>query len=127
MNWEVEFREVYNFVKVATSGKFTLEDHLSMIEDIVSRGFWKPGMDVFFDNRELHFVNTDIETMRRASANHQQNNKRIGDGKTAILMKSLPDFGRGRQFELLSSGKISAKLKIFLEEENAVEWLCEKA
>lgn len=126
MNWEVEFREEHNFVKVATSGKFTLEDHLSMIEDIVSRGFWKPGMDVFFDNRQLHFVNTDIETMRNASGNHQRNNKRIGDGKTAILMKSLTDFGRGRQFELLSTGKISAKLKIFLEEENALEWLINK-
>ena len=111
---------------IKTAGTFSIEDHVRMIEDIVTREFWKPGTDIFFDHRNLQFGKTDIELMRSASANHKKYDKLIGNGRAAILMKSLTDFGRGRQFELLSSDKISAKLRIFLEEEKAVDWLSEK-
>ena len=123
MNWIAEYIKDKEFVTVVTSGNFSLEDHARMIEDIVSRKFWKPGTDVLFDNRGLEFGQTDIEAMRRASTNHKENDDLIGDGKAAILMKSLTDFGRGRQFELLASGKVSAKLKIFTDETAALTWI----
>lgn len=126
MNWKVENREDKDFVKVATSGNFTIEDHEKMITDIVSRDFWTPGKDVFFDNRDLNFGQTSVEIMKRASENHQRYDKSIGNGKTAILMKSLVDFGRGRQFELLSSDNVSARLRIFMDEQDALNWLAEK-
>lgn len=125
MNWEVEHRAHRAFVIIKTAGTFSIEDHMRMIEDIVTRDFWKPGTDIFFDHRNLQFGKTDIELMRSASANHKKYDKLIGDGRAAILMKSLTDFGRGRQFELLSSDKISAKLRIFLEEKAALEWISE--
>ncbi len=80
-------------------------------------------MNVLFDHRNLNFGLTDISVFKRASSNHEQNDERIGDGKAAILMKSLSDFGRGRQFELVSEGKVSAKLRIFRDEQEAVNWL----
>lgn len=123
MNWVVEHREHRAFVTIKTAGTFSIEDHMRMIEDIVTRDFWKPGTDIFFDHRNMQFGKTDIELMRSASANHKKYDKLIGDGRAAILMKSLTDFGRGRQFELLSSDKISAKLRIFLEEKAALEWI----
>lgn len=126
MNWVVEHRENRAFVTIKTAGTFSIEDHVRMIEDIVTREFWKPGTDIFFDHRNMQFGKTDIELMRQATANHKKYDKLIGNGRAAILMKSLTDFGRGRQFELLSSDKISAKLRIFLEEEQAVDWLSEK-
>jgi len=126
MNWVVEQRENKAFVTIKTAGTFSIEDHVRMIEDIVTREFWKPGTDIFFDHRNMQFGKTDIELMRQATANHKKYDKLIGNGRAAILMKSLTDFGRGRQFELLSSDKISAKLRIFLEEEKAVDWLSEK-
>ncbi|MEP6903311.1 MAG: hypothetical protein ABJA66_16405 [Actinomycetota bacterium] len=94
-----------------------------MIEDIVSRNFWKKGLDVLFDHRKLDFGFTDVDFMKQASRNHEKNDERIGDGKAAILMKSLADYGRGRQFELLASDNINAKLCIFLDEKAAVDWL----
>ena len=125
MDWIAEYKKDKPFATVVTAGEFTLEDHARMIEDIVSRDFWKPGLDVLFDHRKLHFGFTTVEIMKRASANHERNDERIGDGKAAILMKSLVDFGRGRQFEMVASDKVSARLKIFMDEESAVNWLLE--
>lgn len=123
MNWEVFKPEEQPFVTVVTNGNFNIKDHLKMIEDVVSRDFWLPGMNVFFDHRKLNFGSTDITIFRGASANHAQNDERIGDGKAAILMKSIADFGRGRQYELITDPKVSAKLRIFLDEREALQWL----
>src|SRR5689334_5507182 len=111
MDWIAEYKNDKPFATVVTAGEFDLVDHARMIEDIVSRDFWRPGLDVLFDHRNLNFGFTTTETMKRASANHEKNDDRIGDGKAAILMKSLVDFGRGRQFEMIASDKVSAKLK----------------
>ena len=123
MNWTVEKLENPQYVRVITDGEFSARDQLKMIEDITSRDFWRPGMDVLFDHRHLDFGSTDINLMRQAGNNHVQYNDKIGNGKAAILMKSLPDFARGRQFELLTESKVSAKLRIFKDEKEAVEWL----
>lgn len=127
MNWIAEYRKDRSFVTVVTNGDFTLEDHEKMIKDIVSREFWQPGTDVFFDHRKLNFGQTSIDLMKRASANHHENDELIGDGRAAILMKSLVDFGRGRQFELLPADKVSAKMRIFMDADAAINWLEEKA
>lgn len=124
MNWKVEHFQAPEFVKVTTEGKFTVPEHYEMIRDIVSRVFWKPGMNAFFDHRKLEFPQTDIEVMKLIAENHKRFEKEIGDGKAAILMKSLADFARGRQFELLTkTKKRSAKVEIFLKEDKALEWL----
>src|SRR5215203_1947656 len=103
MNWTIEYIEKLNFVKIVTDGDFTDSDHIAMIEDIISQKFWKPGMDTFFDHRKLEFNETDITLMKKISENHKRYEGQIGDGKAAILMKSLEDYLRGRQFELLTS------------------------
>ena len=123
MNWTIEYLEKLKFVKIVTEGDFTLSDHLAMIEDIISRKFWKPGMNTLFDHRKLDFNETTIALMKEASENHKRYEARIGDGKAAILMKSLEDYLRGRQFELLTSYQVSAKLNVFMDEDKALEWL----
>ena len=123
MNWTVHKIKGQSYIKVTTEGVFSSADHLKMIEDIVSRDFWMPGTNVLFDHRNLEFGETDVSIFKEASSNHEKNDRHIGDGKAAILMKSLADFGRGRQFELIADNKISAKLHIFLREKEAIKWL----
>ena len=123
MNWTIEFIKNPNFVKVVTNGDFSIDDHVEMIEDIITQKFWKPGMDTFFDHRKLEFNETTIELMKKVSENHKRYEKRIGNGKAAILMKSLEDYLRGRQFELLTSHQASAKFNIFMDEDKALQWL----
>lgn len=123
MNWTVYKIEEQPFIKVVTGGDFNLADHLKMIEDIISRDFWRPGTDVIFDNRNLEFGSTDLSVIKGLFSNHESNDERIGNGKAAMLMKSLADFGRARQLELISEGRVSAQLRVFLDEKEAVKWL----
>lgn len=125
MNWTIENIEDKHFVKVVTTGDFTAADHRRMTEDILSQKFWKPGMNVLFDHRNLNFGVTSVPLMKEIGNTHIENDARIGSGKAAILMKSVPDFARGRQFEIITEGKILAKLQIFLDEKKALAWLRE--
>ena len=123
MNWTIKYKKGEDYVTVVTEGRFTVADHLKMSEEIIAGDFWRPGMNVLFDHRRLDFGNTGFEAMKKASATHVKNDARIGDGKAAILMKSVSDFGLGRQFEMLTDEKISANLHIFLDEKQARRWL----
>lgn len=123
MNWTVDKIQEQSFITVVTENDFNLSDHRKMVEDIVTRDFWKPGTDVLFDHRKLRFGSADYSVMREASITHQKYEKQIGGGKAAILMKSRADFGRGRQFELLTESRASARFHIFLDETQAVNWL----
>jgi hypothetical protein len=123
MQWTVELPGADGYAVVTTSGTFNAADHLRMIEDIVSRPGWRPGTDVLFDHRGLSFGDADLRAMYQASANHQRNDAHIGSGKAAILMRSLSDYGRGRQFELLTADRASATLCVFLDEAEALDWL----
>jgi len=123
MHWTVELSGPDGYAVVTTSGRFDVSDHLRMIEDIVSRPGWRPGTDVLFDHRALSFGDADLRAMYQASANHVVNDTRIGGGKAAILMRSLSDYGRGRQFELLTADRAAATMCVFLHEAEAVDWL----
>lgn len=123
MEWTVEDRGGY--VAVTTRGAFAADDHGRMVEDIVTRDFWRPGTSVLFDHRALDFGASGLAVMRQAGENHQAHDVRIGDGKAAVLMGTLVDYGRGRQFELLTDGRVSANLRVFLDEAEALRWLLE--
>jgi hypothetical protein len=125
MNWTIENIADQHFVKVVTMGDFTARDHRQMTEDILSQKFWKPGTNVLFDHRNLNFGVTSVQLMKEIGSTHIENDALIGSGKAAVLMKSVPDFARGRQFEIITEGKISAKLQIFMDEKKALAWLLE--
>lgn len=112
-----------DFAVVATHGEFALHDHVGMIEDIVSRDFWRPGTAVLFDHRALDFVALGFAGMRTAAGNHVTHDDRIGGGRAALLMKTQADYGRGRPFELLTHGTVSATVQIFMDEADALRWL----
>jgi hypothetical protein len=76
--------------------------------------------------RRLDFGETGLAAMRQASENHVANDDRIGRGKAAVLMRSPADYGRGRQFEMLTEGRVGATVQIFLDEAQALRWLLEE-
>jgi len=125
MDWIADYSYEKGFAIVTTSGEFKIEDHARLVEDLTSKDFWKPGTNVLFDHRNLEFCHTTMSLMQEAAENHKSKDDLIGDGKAAILMKSVVDFGRGRQFELLASDRVSARLRVFLDEKTALDWISE--
>jgi hypothetical protein len=123
MKWTVDFGQAQNYVVVTTRGVFSPAGHRGMTEDIISREEWRPGMAVLFDHRQLDFGDTGLEEMQRAGDNHREHDDRIGNGKAAVLMNTPVKFVRGRQFQLLTEGRVGARLQIFLNEAEAIRWL----
>ncbi len=108
---------------VTTSGLFTGPEHARLVQAILSRPFWKPGLDVVFDHRRMEFNRTDFETMMSAGETHEAHDDQIGDGRAAIVFKNRADYGTGRIFENITEGNIQAKLRLFTDIEKAHEWI----
>lgn len=123
MDWTIAHDPENGFVTVVTGGVFTVGDHTRMTEDVLSRDFWRPGTAVLFDHRELEFGAAGFAAMRQAAETHVEHDARIGHGKAAVVMKAPADFGRGRQFEMLTEGRVGATMRIFLDPAEAVAWL----
>lgn len=126
MHWSIELIEDKNYVKVMLTGAFDAGEHLRMVEDILAQKYWKSDMSVLIDSRNVSYLNVGIEVMRQASDNMAKFDAQIGSGKAAILMESLSSFGKGRQFEILADEKASANIRVFLDENQAIEWLDSK-
>jgi hypothetical protein len=123
MEWDVVFDEARGAAIVTTRGVFDEADHARMVADIVGRPRWHPGHPVLFDHRALDFGAAGFPDMRAARDNHVAHDEQIGAARSALLMKSLADFGRGRQFELMVDGVVSADLAVFVDEGAAWRWL----
>lgn len=124
MRWSVEDSD--DLVIVRTAGRFNVADHRAMVRDIVSRPFWKPSRDAFFDHRALDFDGVGYDVMRGAVENHIAYDAEIGEGRAAVLMGSAADFGRGRIFDGVAKDRIQAHMRIFTDEAAARQWLAEK-
>ena len=123
MNWIVEFIEDKDYVRVVMEGEFNADDHLRMVEDVLAQKYWKPGMNILLDSRKVDYRNADLAVMRQAADNIIKFDKEIGLGKAANLMGSIPNFGKGRQFELLTDEKILSNVAVFLDENQCLRWL----
>jgi hypothetical protein len=123
MFWTIEHLKDLRFVKVSVTGIYNIDDHMRMLEDLTSRDFWKPGMNCLFQESNLTYHGITLEQLREAAAKRIKMDASIGAGKTAVVMGTMTNFARGRQYELITSGKISAKIEVFKDEEKAVSWL----
>lgn len=123
MSWTVEYVKDKRFVKVVIRGIYNLEDHMRMLKDVAAHESWKPGMNLLIDDRKLDFQSTSLEELREAGRRRVELDPLIGGGKTAVLVDSLADFARVRQFQLITNGKVSTKIDIFKKEAEALTWL----
>ena len=123
MEWSIEFKKDKNYVKVTLTGIFNASEHLRMIEDVVSQKYWKSGMNLLLDSRLVDYSKATLEVMRQAGSNMSRFESQIGPGKAAVLMATVFEFGKGRQFEMLAEDKSPANIRIFLDEAQALLWL----
>ena len=127
MKWSIEFTKDKNYITVTLTGNFNASDHRQMIEDILSQNYWKSGMNLLIDSRVVDYSKSTLDVMRQAGANMSKFESQIGSGKAAVLMGTLFEFGKGRQFEILAEDKSPANIRIFLDESQAVQWLNENS
>lgn len=122
VEWDVVFDASRGAAVVTTRGAFSDADNARMVTDIVSRPEWQPGHPILFDHRQLDFSAAGYQQMLTAGGTHRAYDQRIGNARSAILMKSLADFGVGRQFQHIVEG-VSAEVAVFIDEKAAWKWL----
>ena len=123
MHWTIEFDESHGYFLIVTSGDFNFTDHRKMVEDLLSQPEWRPATATLFDHRQLRFDDIGFSEVLEAKSVHVNNDAQIGNGKSAILMKSTADYGIGRQFQNVTDGRVLAQIRIFLDEAEAIAWL----
>jgi hypothetical protein len=123
LNWTIELNEPAHFVNVTAQGDFTLEDYFELKKDFISQDYWHPGMNVQIDYRQTIFTNLNLNILRKMGDFHKSKNEQIGNGRMVLLMKSPRDFGLARQYEMVTDGKVLSKVRVFLDENEALEWL----
>ncbi|MGC2238851.1 MAG: hypothetical protein WA584_22035 [Pyrinomonadaceae bacterium] len=123
MNWTIGKVEKKLFVRITLEGDFDIKDFFEIFGSLFALEYWQMGMHLLFDDSRLNLSEINYEMIRHASDCYSHHYSNIGDGKIAMLMKSVPDFGRGRQFQLLTEMQVPANINIFTDEAEAVIWL----
>jgi hypothetical protein len=123
MNWEIEHIESDNYVKVTCVGDFSIEEHPECFKKLISSPFWKPGMNLLFDNQKFDFSQMNFDKINTASSHYQEVGEQLGKGRVAMLMNTTHGYAIGRQFQLLSENKVQSELHVFTDEKAAVDWL----
>lgn len=123
MNWTIEHIAEDNYVKIAVEGIFSIEEHAGCFKKLFSSPFWKPGMNLLYDNRNFDFTQMNFDKVKSGSNNYQKMRRDLGEGKMALLMRTPLGFGVGRQFGLISEDKIGREICIFMDEKEAIDWL----
>ena len=127
MDWSIDYMEGDNYVKVTSSGIFSAPEHPACFKKLFSCPFWKPGMNLLFDNRKLDFGQINLDKMRTTSFHFQSVSAQLGKGKVALLMNSLCNYGLGRQFQLLTEDELQCELKVSTDEQETLDWLESKS
>ena len=126
MKWTIEYIKDKRYIRVNSEGKFNHKDHQRKMEEIVSKDYWKPGMNILFDCTKVDFSGRDLDDVRKVVSDYANKKELFGRGRVALLMKSLADFGRGRQLQILTTEtteRISADVRVFLNEKQSPDWL----
>ncbi len=123
MKWVIEMDSKQPLLRVTTSGSFCIEDHKVLVAEILGHPEWKPGMDSFFDHRELDLSSADLEMMVEAALIHEEHNEEIGSGRVAVLMRDVIATSFVTMFKTKSNGKILSNLQAFTNYAKAEEWI----
>src|SRR5690348_6257248 len=108
MNWRFDYNKNADFVRVIDEGTFNFEDHIKKMAGLVSQDFWKPGINILFDLVRVDFGEMDYNQLKKVVDTFTASDRLAGCNKIALLMKSVADFGIGRQFEMLTDEEICA-------------------
>lgn len=123
MEWIIDFHPQQEYFEVVVTGEFDVDEHVRMVEEVLSHADWAPGRSVLFDRRRNDFNKAAYEEMRRSASVHGERDEAIGPGRAAIVMTPGAAYGLGRQFELLSESNVSATIRIFTDIDEARAWL----
>lgn len=123
MHYKITYTDLTDVLVVETEGRMNADDFMAMGESLLEHSRYLPGANVIFDHTALEFNHVPVEDLQKIRAFHMSNERRIGGGKSAIVVKpgSSGDWEKlWRQGEKI---KTANRVRIFEDCCEAINWL----
>jgi hypothetical protein len=124
MQWAFDKAHLPSYIRIKRSGKVTLGEYTAMWDEILESAFWRPGLPVLFDTREVEPIEDGEELAIGAIEYFEENMGRIGMCCIASISIDRDHYIYARQFQhgirLFGS---DVTMLIFNDEATAVEWM----
>lgn len=123
MKYKIEYSNSEDLFVIKTYGNMTGKGFVAMAQKILGHPDYKSGSNVLFDHRELNFENVTIQDIEKIRDFHRENENKIGNGKSAMVVKSQSEWSNlWDQGEKIKTGNI---VKVFDDFDNAMNWIKE--
>ena len=123
MNFSIKYEEIGAVFLIETEGDFNFDEFRTLNEQLFAEKNWKPGTKCIFDHRKTNFHAISNEDLERVAKYHIKNNDKIGNGKTALVMKDLGNYGIARMYEGNTEYRVDTKFMAFTDINKAKEWI----
>ena len=123
MEFEITFNEDDQFFIITTMGEFNIHDFENLAYQLLEDPNWKPGTNCIFDYRKTEFIKVGLKDFVRSKTLHSINDRLIGNGKSALVMKDLSNLGLGRIYGGMTEPFVETEFSFFTEYEKAYEWI----
>jgi hypothetical protein len=123
MIWNIRHDTVREYVHAYQSGHFSVEEQAAFLKAIFSAAFWQPGLPLIIDYCALEMEkisSVNVEAVRQIITLLED---RLGSGRLALLCDDDEQFGIGRQFQSAVSMHIKRDVKVFRDQDAAIDWV----
>ena len=125
MHWNIFYDRALGYVRASQRGDFSTGEEGAFLDEIFEAPFWEPGLPLLIDYSSIPMEpisNRELESTSKQLSEHRE---QLGKSRLALLCRTDVQFGLGRQFQMISMGRIDGEMRIFRDEDAAVEWLLE--
>jgi hypothetical protein len=123
MNYKITYLDPADLLVVKTSGKMNADDFIEMAKDLLQHPQCLANSNVIFDHATLEFNDVSFSDLQKIRRFHLSNEERIGNGKSAIIVK----VGLSKEwYRLWSQGdkiKTGNKVQVFENYNDAFNWV----
>jgi hypothetical protein len=123
MHWNIRNDTDSGYVHAYQSGPFSAEEQAAFLSAIFGSPFWQPGTPLIIDYCSLDMDNVGSGSVEVTRQQLAALNGQLGLGKLALLCDNDEKFGVGRQFQALVEDDLDREVRVFRDEDAAVDWV----
>jgi hypothetical protein len=123
MYWSFERIESPEFIRIVTSGVFRGSKFEAMFDDLTSLAYWRNGVPLLFDHRNLDLDNIDPIELMSVADHFVHRNPDFAFTPIAILFANRESLKIGRRYGAITENRSQAEVRRFLKEKDAIEWI----
>ena len=123
MRWKIDLDSARGFVRAIQSETYSAAEEAKFLNEIFGSDFWRPGLSLMIDYSGLSIDNVESEDVENTSDLLCELEEHLGASRLALLCDTDDKFGVGRQFQMMVETQIKGDVRVFRDEEAAIEWL----